>query len=124
MLINLSNHPSELWESNQFNDALQNYSSVYDIPFPHIPPDANENFIRDLAAQYADECMNILKKYHNENNAVHIMGEFNFSFAVINLLLSKGIKCVASTTQRSTIDLPDGSKKVNFNFVKFREYKI
>ena len=52
---------------------------------------------------------------------VHLMGEMNFTFALITKLKARGIKCVASTTQRETVE--EGGVKVSkFNFVRFREY--
>lgn len=35
---------------------------------------------------------------------------------------AKGIKCVASTTERDTVMTPDGKKISQFKFVQFREY--
>ena len=53
--------------------------------------------------------------------AVHIMGEMNFTYALVNKLKANGIKCVASTTKRETVE-ENGVKISKFNFVRFREY--
>ena len=39
-----------------------------------------------------------------------------------DLLQTAGIVCIASTTDRNTIDNPDGSKTLQFNFCQFRNY--
>jgi len=125
MLINLSNHPSENWSSNQKSDANNKFSEIADIQFPHIDPEANEKYIMELANFYRDKCINLFKErsgYNDNDNAVHIMGEFTFTFALINLLISKGIKCIASTTKRIIKELENNKREVTFEYVRFREY--
>jgi len=63
----------------------------------------------------------ILNNFSNQNNAVHIQGEFTFVFALVSLLLNHNIKCIASTTSRNVIE-ENGKKITEFQFVKFREY--
>jgi len=60
-----------------------------------------------------------LKNNINENNAVNIMGEFTFS--MVNMLLSNGIRCVSSATERVSKEIDD-RKISEFRFVKFRVY--
>jgi len=121
MLINLSNHPSNLWSEKQMKIAIQEFSSVKDISFPFIEPDWDEKQIQDLAEQFfklifaeSNSCV--------DNFAVHIMGEFNFVFALTNLLLKNGINCVASTTKREVTYDSKGNKVSDFNFIQFRKY--
>lgn len=126
MLINLSNHPSEKWSSVQKTDAINQFSEIADITFPHIDPEADENYIVELAKSYRDECINLFKeksvnKY--KDNGIHIMGEFTFTYALVNLLLNEGIKCLASTTKRIIKELDTNKSEVTFEFVRFREYK-
>jgi hypothetical protein len=54
-------------------------------------------------------------------DAVHIMGEMTFTFALVNLLKEVGIKCIASTTKRNVEEI-DGKHVSTFQFVQFREY--
>ncbi len=49
------------------------------------------------------------------------MGELNFTFSLVNKLLERNIKVVASTSNRKTIDTHEG-KIIKFEFVRFREY--
>ena len=51
------------------------------------------------------------------------MGEMNFTFGLVNMLLNYGIKCLASTTKRIAQESANGVKESVFYFVQFREYK-
>jgi len=121
MLINLSNHPLTNWSDLQIKTANDLYGKVVDIAFPEIPPDADEYLIEELANDYKDICLETLSNYPNENNAVHIMGELTFCFSLITALKKNGIVCVASTTDRNTVQ-SDGIKYSEFKFVNFRGY--
>lgn len=113
MFINLSNHPSTSWSPEQLAAAG---GQVIDMSFPQVLPDGDEKYIRGLAAEYYDRIVKM-----KENLVVHIMGEMNFTFALVNLLKASGIKCVASTTKRETTE-ENGVKISRFRFVRFREY--
>lgn len=119
MLLNLSNHPSPSWDSYQLQTAKEQFGEVIDIAFPNINPNDTEEEIKQLAKQYANT---ILEKYNSENLVVHLMGELCFSFALLKLLQEKGIKVVASTTERIVKEMENQQKAVSFKFVKFREY--
>lgn len=121
MLINLSNHPVANWEFSQIKEAESSFMSIRDLNFPHIPPEADTEYIADLAGEYFTKCMNLLNKRNNELNAVHIMGEMTFSFALINMLIKENVLCLASTTKRDT-SMIDNTKISKFKFVKFRKY--
>ncbi len=121
MLLNLTNHPSASWQDIQRLTAENLYTRVLDIPFPRIPPDEDEKYVAKIADTYADDCEAILRNYPDENNAVHIMGEFTFVAAAVNRLLRRGIACVASTTNRITEE-QDGVKVSKFVFSLFRAY--
>lgn len=127
MLINLSNHPSEKWGETQRKTAMVEYGHIEDIPFPAIDPAASEKEVVKLAQKYLNECLkkltsnDILISQQNEEHAVHIQGEFTFVYHLVNLLKTKGIKCVASTTER-IVEENENKKIVSFKFVQFREY--
>jgi hypothetical protein len=125
MLINISNHPSEKWSAGQRNSAIKNFSEILDISFPQIPPDADAKYVSELAQEYKDRCIEMLKENSKDvENAVHIMGEFTFTFTLVSLLFSEGIKCVASTTTRIVKELENNKREVTFEFARFREYKL
>lgn len=116
MLLNLSNHPSTAWPENQMRWALQNYEKVEDLPFPNVDPNLNEVALGKLVEEYFYKVLEKRPKY------VHIMGELTFCVALINKLQKARINCLASTTHRTTLELPDGTKISKFEFVRFRHY--
>ena len=124
MLLNLTNHPYEKWPENQRKYALIKYTEIYDLSFPDINPDEDENDIYKLVVSYRDKCLKIFEeKSYESENAVHIMGEFTFTFALVSLLLNDGINCVASTTKRKVKELENNKREVTFEFIRFREYR-
>lgn len=121
MLINLSNHPFEKWSDKQKVTALKRFEHIENMEFPQINPYADSKEILKLADTYFKKCKALLVDNNGKNNAVHLMGEFTFVFALANMLIDNNITCVVSTTERNTVDL--GNKKISeFKFVKFREY--
>lgn len=119
LLINLSNHPSSNWAKEQL-DAAEAFGPIMDMPFPSIPPDADEALLAKMADEYAGK---ICALGCDGCPTVHIMGEMNFTFAMVKRLQEKGILCVASTTERIVEQMPDGEKKSTFKFVRFRRYE-
>jgi ATP-dependent exoDNAse (exonuclease V) alpha subunit len=118
MLVNFTNHPSEKWTEIQKNAAIEKYNEIVDVHFPHINPGADELDIKAEALKYAEVIISL------KPSAVHIMGEMNFTFQLVHLLMEEGIECIASTTERIVEDFADGSQKSSFYFVKFRSYNF
>lgn len=116
MLINLSNHPSGKWTHTQLQTAKQQFGRVEDISFPNVNPTDSLQQIALIADQYLKK---ILK---SEPDAVHIMGEFTFTYILVNKLREHHIPCLASTTERKVEELDDGSRRQTFQFVQFRPY--
>jgi hypothetical protein len=119
-LINLSNHPSPLWSKEQKSSASY-YGEIIDIPFPSIDAGSDEVYISQLADEYESK---ILEQAEQRDITVHLMGEQTFCFALLSRLLNRGIRCIASTTERICKDLGEGHKETVFQFKRFREYKI
>lgn len=122
MLLNISNHPSDKWSSFQKEAANIAYGRVIDIPFPEIVPTAELEEITIIAASYLNQISEIIDENSKEEIYVHIMGEFTFTYLMIEMLKKIKIKCFASTTQRNVIENSDNTKTVLFQFVKFRPY--
>lgn len=128
MFINLSNHPSGKWSSEQHAAALalsrelnkEQYpdGEIKDIQFPNIPPDASTQDVYSLAEAYYQQITNNIAPL----TPMHIMGEMTFTCTLIAMLQKGGFRCVAATSQRNTIENADGSKTIVFNFVQFRDY--
>lgn len=118
MFLNLSNHPSANWSAEQTEAATLLYGEIVDLPFPVVAPDGDEDYIETLADEY---CSKVLEYAKTQTVTVHLMGEMTLTFALLKRLQAHGILCVASTTQRKTVE-ENGVKTSIFQFVKFREY--
>jgi hypothetical protein len=118
MLINLSNHPSAKWSNEQLTVA-ESYGRIVDLPFPEVNPNGDEKYIDQLANDYSYKVMSMAG---DSNLTVHIMGEMTFTFALVSLLKSNGINCIASTTERIVNEFGNGQKQATFRFVRFRKY--
>ncbi len=112
ILVNLSNHPSAAWSEEQ----KKGFESIVDIPFPQVDPDGDFEYIEKLADEYLQKVLEV-----GRDASVHIMGEFNFCYCLINKLKELGIRCLASCTKRDTVE-ENGVKISKFKFVQFREY--
>lgn len=123
MLINLSNHPLPKWSPDQREAAEREYGSIHDLPFPQLDPAASLGAVRGIVQQYVVQCIEkIEKEGPHQRHAIHIMGEFTFTYLFVKEMEQRGIPCVASTTERIVTDNPDGSKTTLFQFVQFRPY--
>lgn len=118
MLVNFTNHPFDKWSDLQKETALSKYQIVKDIPFPHISPTADELDIKSEAIKYLELILDL------KPDAVHIMGEMNFTFQMVYFLMKEGVECIASTTSRVVHKFSDGTQESVFNFVKFRSYNF
>lgn len=120
MLINYSNHPSNLWPENQHSQAIKQFKLILDEPFPYIDPTANTSQLQTLANS---EFQRIHNKYKHSNYAMHIMGEHTYIFLIIQLFLHHNIPCFASTTHRITTQ-QNNIKQSQFQFIQFRPYTL
>lgn len=115
MFINLSNHPSSSWSPEQLA-AAGGRDQIVDLSFPQVNPDGDEGYIAQLSSEYYNKVLDM-----KDVSTVHLMGEMNFTFALVTKLKAHGIKCVASTTKRETV-VENGVKISKFQFIRFREY--
>lgn len=124
-MVNLSNHPVEKWTTEQKDAAA---THIIDEPFPNVSPTATKEDIYDLARQYIRNVVNIFKDMDAETpnaehtHIVHVVGEPTFVTAFVCASRGHDWKCVAATTERMSVENPDGTKMVKFRFVQFREY--
>ena len=124
--MNISNHPSIRWSEKQL-DATREYApapeglcAVEDLRFPNVPADAEERTLRAFCADIVGTVNVRINEGYNVTCMVQ--GESTLTYMIVDRLLAAGIKCVAATTERNTIENEDGSKTVSFDFVRFREY--
>ena len=120
VFINLTNHPSDTWGADQLA-AAEPLGRVVDILFPMVSPDATTDEVHQLADQLVADVL-LTAEAAQATMTVHVMGEHTLTHALVVRLKEKGIKCVASTSERNTIMLPDGKKVSEFKFTQFREY--
>jgi hypothetical protein len=59
MLLNLSNHSSTTWLSNQLECATQEFGMVIDMPFPSINPEWDFLLVSKLAVNYFEKIITI-----------------------------------------------------------------
>ena len=119
VFVNLSNHPSADWSEEQKKAALV-YGGIIDVPFPSVPSSCSDKAMQKLA----DKAIGAVTKaaYPAREVTVHVMGEMTLTYRIVNKLKARGIRCLASTTNRMTNDLGNGEKISQFHFVEFREY--
>lgn len=122
MLINLSNHPSSKWSKEQIEAAKQAYGTIADLGFPEILPSSSLAQVKQISRKYFAEIKNLLIQSKVENNAIHVMGEFTFTFNLLEMLKQNNIPAVASTTSREVFEDEKGNKISKFNFIRFRNY--
>lgn len=115
MFVNLSNHPSEGWEPAQRAAALGLAGPIVDLPFPEVPPEANERAVAELAE-------GVCARVPAEAKHAMVMGEFTMTVELVARLRRRGVHCLAATSRRDVAEQPDGRKVVTFRFVRFREY--
>ena len=117
--INHTNHPSSRWSAEQLA-AAEVFGKILDLPFPAVDPHAMSEEVRKLVA------LNLQKILELEPAAVLCQGEFNYTFEMTARLKSFGVKVIAATTERVSVEeiQPDGSTRQTstFRFVMFREY--
>lgn len=119
MFINFTNHPSSVWENSQI-EAAEVFGQIVDMEFPSVDGRGDEHYIAGLVSQYVSRIRELSP--NSEGTVIHIMGEMTFTCAMVNSLQQNGYICVASTTERNVTLLGDGSKKVQFQFIRFRRY--
>lgn len=119
VFINYSNHKSNDWSESQIKAARQ-YGEIIDVPFANIDPDLSCDRVLEIVDSEYEKIFNVAS---GKNATVHIMGEMTLTFALVKRLQAVGIKCVASTTERSVKEYGDGTKESVFKFVRFREYE-
>lgn len=117
--VNFSNHPSGGWSELQKNAAGE-YGIIIDIPFPAVGCELTDQQMEDLAERMTKEIMGV------QPDAVMCMGEFVLCFKIVQNLKAKGIRVLASCSERKAVEHmeKDGTirKESIFAFCRFREY--
>lgn len=119
--VNYSNHDFNTWSEQQLAAARALGELEY-RPFPDINPSWDAVQVKEFALETAKELM---KDFPDKRQVVfHIQGEMTFLFALLQVLLQNGYRCLSSTTKRFDQRLPDGRIVKNFQFLDFRDYTL
>jgi hypothetical protein len=116
MLLNISNHPSTFWPTDQYAAAIDQYESVEDMDFPDIDPALDSDDLDQLVDAYE----RLIKEI--DPTAIHLMGELTFTYRLVRRLKEAGYHVIASTTQRISQMVNAEHKVSTFRFVRFRPY--
>ena len=119
IFINHTNHPSTKWQENQ-RTAAEKYGRIIDMGFPMIPPEESSQEVRRRAMDMAEK----ISAMHPE--AVLCQGEYGYTFAFVDSMLSRGVKVLTACSERVVREWLDEEgcqhRDAVFQFYQFREY--
>lgn len=119
MFVNISNHPSQKWDTKQRIAAGE---SIRDIQFPNVSPLASTEEVTDIARNLMQKCLALgLEK--DTKGRVMIQGEFSLTFELSRMMLALGWDVVVACSERKSVENNDGTKTVAFEFVQFRSLR-
>ena len=123
VFLNLSNHPIATWSQEQL-DAAQalGFGEPAEINggMPLVPPELDAAGGALMAESIAQ-----LARAEGAGAAV-VAGDFTLTFALVQALKSRGVRCYATTSERKVQEYVAANgetiKSAVFRFVRFREY--
>lgn len=118
VFLNHTNHLSRNWSEFQRAEA-EKYGTVFDLPFPDINPEWDEEAVLRLAEE---NCKRIVEL---QPSAVLCQGEFTYCYHLISLLKKNGVIVLAACSKRETKEWEEEGqqvKKAVFTFIRFRRY--
>lgn len=120
MLVNLTNHPSQNWQSKQRKAAVGKWGTIYDFPFPDVSPEWEKEQIYSEAKCIVDKIAAMKPK------AVLCQGEMCMTATLVRMFQEKGILVYAATSNRQSAETVNSDGKVEkrsvFQFIQFRQY--
>lgn len=123
VFLNISNHPSSEWDVDQRRAARALGQPIRDLPFPEVPPEADEAWIRCKADELAESVCRLAPA------AALVQGEFTLSFALVERLEATGIACYAASSPRLVeeggekgSETPTRVTRRTFRFTRLRRY--
>ncbi len=119
VFINISNHPSNKWNTEQLT-AAREFGDILDIDFPQITPNETIEEIQHKANSIFSRICSF------DNPVVMVQGEFTLTYQLVKMLQDANIRAVASTQKRvseESVDENGNTIKVSsFCFEGFRDY--
>lgn len=119
MFVNVSNIPLSDWQGAQLDEAKL-YGRLYEFRMPEVDAEASTTVVTDLARALADRIAKVVWENDEKKNAVMVLGEPSFSFALIRELQIRRLTVVCPTYR---IELYDDEDLIE-NFVRFRNYPV
>lgn len=119
MFVNVSNIPLSDWQDAQLDEAKL-YGRLYEFRMPEVDAEASTSVVTDLARVLADRIAKVVWENDERKNAVMVLGEPSFSFALIRELQIRRLTVVCPTYR---IELYDDEDLIE-NFVRFRNYPV
>lgn len=116
VFANISNHPSAHWTEGQKAAACVHAGRIADVPFPTVPPDADEAQVDELASALMDALP------AGTTHAL-VQGEFTLTFALVRGLQARGVVCFAATSERLAEESGD-LRLTQFRFFRLRRYPL
>ena len=126
IFINVSNHPSDKWSKAQTEAAKEHYIDcrIIDVKFPNVPSAANRTEIVEIAKSVEKQVSEICDREQAVNVRAMVQGEMTLTFALVQVLVARSIRCYAGCSERISKINTDGSKTASFEFVQFRPYSF
>ncbi|MEM6318140.1 MAG: TIGR02221 family CRISPR-associated protein [Bacteroidota bacterium] len=110
-LLNVSHHPFAHWSTAQRQLAQQQFGSVRDLAFPEVDAALSPTAFNALVEQYYRQIKQLRPQ------AVHIMGELTFTYALVRRLKGEGVVCLASVVHRQIGQSED--RTIDYDFRKY-----
>jgi hypothetical protein len=117
LLANVTSHAIAGWSTEQRVGAEELANHLYDLPFPHVEPEWEEEKLDEGAEDVAKKCR------EGTTHAL-VMGEYALTVRIVQRLQQRGVTCVVTRQRRDVIDLGDGRREQRFAFLGFREYPL
>ncbi|MCK9521800.1 MAG: CRISPR-associated protein [Proteobacteria bacterium] len=121
--FNLTNHPFATWSAAQQQAAVAlGHGALVELPqgVPLVDPLLDASAVVQQAETLAAQVVAAGAK------GAAVMGDFSFSFALVQALKARGVRCYATTSERKVQEhiAANGEtiKSAVFRFVRFREY--
>lgn len=122
MLLNLTNHPHSQWSKDQLQESYNRWGTIYDLSFPHVDPQWDEELVEEMADRVAANAASLAPE------AILCQGEMTLTLALVNRFCRIRIPVYAACSQRRVNErICEGGmirKTTEFCFVRFREYRV
>jgi glutamate dehydrogenase/leucine dehydrogenase len=117
MFLNISNHSSDKWSTQQLQAARQ-YGNIENYPFPNVKPSATTEEVTALARTVLEYA-----RMGEPSGTAMIQGEATLCWELTRMFHALGWNVVVATSERVVVEGENGVKTATFEFVQFRELR-